>query len=153
MTDSNYVIGIDYGTDSLRALIIDTNNGEEIATDVVAYSRWMEGKYCVPEKNQFRHHPLDYMEGLEKGVKGCLEKVPVNVRENIKAISVDTTGSTPCLTDKNGTPLSLLPEFKENPNGMFILWKDHTAVKETAEINEVAKTWGGEDFTKYEGGV
>ena len=153
MVESNYVIGIDYGTYSLRALIIDANNGEEIATDIVAYSRWIEGKYCVPEKNQFRHHPLDYMEGLEKCVKNCLEKAPVNVRENIKALSVDTTGSTPCLTDKNGTPLALLPEFKEKPNAMFILWKDHTSVKETAEINHIAKTWGGEDYTKYEGGV
>lgn len=153
MVDSNYVIGIDFGTDSLRAIIINTDNGEEIATDVIAYSRWIEGKYCVPEKNQFRHHPLDYMEGLEKCVRKCLEKVPPNVRENIMAISVDTTGSTPCLTDKSGTPLSLLPEFKENPNAMFILWKDHTAVKEAAEINQVAKTWGGKDFTEYEGGI
>ena len=153
MAESNYVIGIDYGTDSLRTLIVNADNGEEIATDVVVYSRWSEGKYCVPEENQFRHHPLDYMEGLEKSVKNCLTKVPVGVKDNIKAISVDTTGSTPCLTDIKGTPLSLLPEFKENPNGMFILWKDHTSVKETAEINQVAKTWGGEDFTKYEGGV
>lgn len=153
MGESNYVIGIDYGTDSLRTLIVNAENGEEIATDVVVYSRWSEGKYCVPEKNQFRHHPLDYMEGLEKSVKNCLKKVPADVKDNIKAISVDTTGSTPCLTDKNGTPLSLLPEFKENPNAMFILWKDHTSVKETAEINQIAKTWGGEDFTKYEGGV
>ena len=153
MVESNYVIGIDFGTDSLRSLIVNADNGEEIAIEVVEYPRWMEGKYCVPEINQFRHHPLDYMEGLEKGVKNCLEKVPKNVKDNIKAISVDTTGSTPCLTDKSGTPLSLLPEFVENPHGMFILWKDHTAVKEAAEINHVAKTWGGEDFTKYEGGV
>jgi L-ribulokinase len=93
------------------------------------------------------------MEGLEESIKNCLNKVPASVKDNIKGISVDTTGSTPCLTDKNGTPLSLLPEFKDNPNAMFILWKDHTSVKETAEINKVAKTWGGEDFTKYEGGV
>jgi len=153
MAESKYVIGVDYGTDSLRTLIVNAENGEEIATDVVIYSRWAEGKYCVPEKNQFRHHPLDYMEGLEKSIKNCLKKISTDVKENIKAISVDTTGSTPCLTDKNGTPLSLLPEFEDNPNAMFILWKDHTSVKETAEINQVAKTWGGEDFTKYEGGV
>ena len=134
-------------------MIVNAENGEEIATDVVAYSRWSEGKYCVPEKNQFRHHPLDYMEGLEECIKNCLKKVPADIKANIKAISVDTTGSTPCLTDKNGTPLSLLPEFEDNPNAMFILWKDHTSVKETAEINKVAKTWGGEDFTKYEGGI
>jgi len=153
MGESNLVIGIDYGTDSLRVLIVNADNGEEISSDVETYSRWSEGKYCIPEKNQFRHHPLDYMEGLEKCVKNCIEKAPVNVRENIKAISVDTTGSTPCLTDSEGTPLALLPEFKNNPNAMFVLWKDHTSVKETAEINHAAKSWGGEDFTKYEGGV
>jgi len=82
-----------------------------------------------------------------------LNKVPASVKDSIKAISVDTTGSTPCLTDRNGTPLSLLPEFKENPNAMFVLWKDHTAVKEAEEINYLAKKWSGEDYTKFEGGV
>ncbi|MCP4760834.1 MAG: ribulokinase [archaeon] len=152
MTDK-FVIGLDYGTDSVRTLIVNANTGEEVATDVHYYSRWMEGKYTDPDKNQFRHHPLDYIEGLEKTVKACVNMVSDDVKNNIIAISVDTTGSTPCLTDKEGTPLSLLPEFQENPNGMFVLWKDHTSVKETAEINKLAKTWGGEDFTKYEGGV
>lgn len=66
---------------------------------------------------------------------------------------MDTTGSTPCAVDKKGTPLALTPGFEENSNAMFVLWKDHTAVKEAEEINKLAKSWGGEDFTKYSGGV
>lgn len=151
--DHAYVIGIDYGTDSVRSLIVDCANGDEIVSAVFPYPRWMQGKYCVPENNQFRHHPADYIEGLKATIKDCLEKVSEEIAESIVAISVDTTGSTPCLTDKNGQPLALSLELSENPNAMFILWKDHTSVKEADEINHIAKSWGGEDFTKYEGGV
>ena len=72
---------------------------------------------------------------------------------NISGITVDTTGSTPVAVDKQGTPLSLKPGYENNPDAMFVLWKDHTAVKEAAEINNLAKSWGGVDFTKYEGGI
>jgi L-ribulokinase len=150
---NKFVIGLDYGTDSVRALVVDATNGKEICTDVFYYPRWEEGKYCIPEKSQFRHHPLDYIEGLEKTIKSCLKQLPKENWSDIKGISIDTTGSTPCMTNKEGKPLALLPEFSENPNAMFILWKDHTAVQEADEINRVAKMWNGEDYTKYEGGV
>jgi L-ribulokinase len=150
---SKYTIGIDYGTDSVRALIVDASNGKEIASDVFYYPRWKAGKYCVPSQNQFRQHPLDYVEGLETTIKNALAKSPKDVAANVVAISVDTTGSTPIAVDKDGTPLSLKPEFAENPNAMFVLWKDHTATKEADEINQLARTWGGVDYTKYEGGI
>lgn len=151
--DSKYVIGVDYGTDSVRSLIVDAADGSEVASEVFQYPRWKEGKYCDPPKNQFRQHPLDYIEGLEVSIKGALAKAPGGTAEKIVGISVDTTGSTPCAVDKNGTPLALTPGFEENPNAMFVLWKDHTAVKEAEEINQLAHTWGGEDFTKYSGGI
>lgn len=147
-----YVIGLDYGSDSCRALIVEAETGKEIASSVKYYKRWMEGKYCNPQANQYRQHPLDYMEALTESVKEALSKSPAGTAENVVGISFDTTGSTPVLIDKDGTPLSLLPEFAENPNGMFILWKDHTAVKEAAKINELARTWDV-DYTAYEGGI
>jgi L-ribulokinase len=153
MNSEKFTIGVDYGTDSVRTVIVDTKNGTEIASSVFDYPRWKQGKYCVPGKNQFRQHPLDYIEGLECSIRQALAKAPASTADKIVGIAVDTTGSTPVAVDRNGTPLSMLPGFEENPNAMFVLWKDHTAVKEAAEINHLAKTWGGEDYTKYEGGI
>ncbi len=153
MENEKYVIGLDYGTDSVRAVIVNTSNGVEVASDVHYYARWAEGKYCDPTANRFRQHPLDYLEGFENTIKKCISVVSPDVRQNIRGISVDTTGSTPVAVNKEGMPLSLTPGFEENPNAMFVLWKDHTAVEEAAEINEVSRTWGGTDYTKFEGGV
>lgn len=153
MVKSKYTIGVDYGTDSVRALVVDTLTGEEMGTHVFYYPRWGEGKYCDPAKNQFRQHPLDYLEGLEVSVREALKNCPGEVAGNVVGISVDTTGSTPVAVNSEGTPLSLIPGFEDNPNAMFVLWKDHTALKEANEINELARSWGGEDFTRYEGGI
>jgi len=149
---SKYVIGLDYGSDSCRALIVDAVSGKEIASSVKYYKRWMEGRYCNPQANQYRQHPNDYVEVLIDSIREALSQSPSGVAENVVGMSFDTTGSTPALIDENGTPLALLPEFADNPNGMFILWKDHTAVKEAARINELAASWHT-DYTAYEGGV
>jgi L-ribulokinase len=150
---TSFTIGVDFGTDSVRALVVDTRTGEEVGTHVFYYPRWRKGRYCDPPRNQFRQHPLDYLEGLEASVSGALKQCPAGVAAKVVGISVDTTGSTPVAVNRDGVPLSLTPGFEENPNAMFILWKDHTAVREAEEINQLARTWGGEDFTKYEGGV
>ncbi|MDF7817854.1 ribulokinase [Runella sp. MFBS21] len=149
---NQYVIGVDYGTDSVRALVVNAHTGESVGTHVFEYPRWKQGLYCDPAISQFRQHPLDYLEGLEASIKGALAAVSDEVRQQIKGISVDTTGSTPVAVDKNGTPLALLPDFAENPHGMFILWKDHTANAEAEEINDLAHHWDV-DYTKYVGGI
>ena len=153
MSEKNFVIGVDYGTDSVRTVIIDTAGGRELASSVFHYPRWKKGLYCDPPANRFRQHPLDYLEGMETTIKEALAAAPEGTAEKVVAISVDTTGSTPVAVSKKGIPLSLLPEFAENPNAMFVLWKDHTSVKEASEINALSRSWGGVDFTKYEGGV
>lgn len=148
-----YVIGLDYGTDSVRSLLLHAETGEQVASRVYQYERWREGRYCDAVKSQFRQHPLDYLAGLEQTVRGALADAPRGVAERVVGIAVDTTGSTPVAVDEAGTPLALRPEFAENPNAMFVLWKDHTAVEEADQINELARSFGGEDYTKYEGGV
>ncbi len=152
MPENAFVIGVDYGTDSVRSVLVNALNGEEIASSVFYYPRWKAGLYCNAAINQFRQHPLDYIEGLEATIKDCLQKAGRDVAQNVKAISVDTTGSTPVAVDKTGTPLSLLPQFEENANAMFVLWKDHTSTKEAAEINEHAKKFKT-NFLQFVGGI
>ncbi|GAI95786.1 unnamed protein product, partial [marine sediment metagenome] len=153
MNDPKYVIGMDFGTDSVRTIIVNTSNGEEISSHISYFKRWAEGRYCSPDKNQFRQHPLDHIESLEESVVGALKKAPPDTADNITGIGVDTTGSTAGPVDKNGTALALKEEFAESPNAMFVMWKDHTPVEEAELINKVARSWGGEDYTKYEGEV
>jgi len=148
----NFVIGIDYGTDSCRALIINTDTGEEVASAVSLYRRWKEGKYCDPAINQYRQHPQDYIDSLLDSVKKALSQCPEEIARKVKAIGIDTTASTPCMVNEMGIPLAFMPEHSENPNAMFILWKDHTAINEANEINELSHSWKV-DYTAYSGGI
>lgn len=144
------VAGVDYGSDSVRVLLADAVTGEAVADGVCAYPRWAEKRYCDPATVQYRQHALDYIEGLEAAMKTALDRAGVGAGQDIIGIAVDTTGSTPGPVDREGTPLCLLEEFKDNPNAMFHLWKDHTAVEEAKEINEVFSA-GDIDYTKYQG--
>lgn len=152
MNTQNFVIGLDFGTDSVRAIIVNAATGEQVAESLFSYPRWSEKKFCDAAINCYRQHPLDYIEGIEAVIPACLEQAGARVARNIKAIGVDTTGSTPVAVDKTGTPLSLLPSFSENRNAMFVLWKDHTAVEEADEINQHAKSFDV-DYLKYMGGT
>ena len=151
MNSRKYVIGIDFGTDSVRALIVATDNGDEIASGVSAYKRWSKGLYCNPKLNQYRQHPLDYIESLSEAIRSALSKCDSSVADGVVGLSFDCTASTPCLINSAGTPLALLDKYSENPDAMFILWKDHTAIAESDKINDVAKRWHT-DYTKYGGG-
>lgn len=146
------VIGIDFGTDSVRALIVDAKTGKELGTAVSYYTRWKKGLFCIPEESQFRQHPQDYIDALTIAVKEALAQAGETEAKKVVGISVDTTGSTPVAVNQEGVPLALTEGFEENPNAMFILWKDHTANLEAEEINELARKWDI-DFTKYVGGI
>lgn len=153
MSNDLLVIGVDYGSDSVRSVLINALSGEELSSSVFEYPRWKKQLFCKPTQNQFRQHPLDYIEGLEQTIKECVQKAGGSaIAQSVKGISIDTTGSTPIAVDKTGTPLALLPGFEDNPNAMFVLWKDHTAVKEAAEINEHARNFDT-NYLQYVGGI
>ena len=123
-----------------------------LSSSVFNYPRWKERQYCNAVQNQFRQHPLDYTEGLQHTIREALLQAPAGSAERVRGIAIDTTGSTPCALDASGTPLALTDGFADNPNAMFVLWKDHTAVQEAQEINELAHRWKT-DYTQYEGSV
>ena len=148
----HYTIGLDYGTDSVRAVLVDTENGDNLNSQVHWYVRWKEGKFCRAADNQFRQHPLDHLEGLEKTITGVLRDSGVDP-SLVKGICVDTTGSSPLPVDAQGQALALTEGFEENPHAMVVLWKDHTAIAEAKAINQLARSWGGVDYTQYEGGI
>src|SRR5690606_34414736 len=113
---TSYALGLDYGSDSVRALLVDALSGAEVASHVVYYPRWKKGLFCVPAKDQFRQHPLDYLESLEQVMQGLWAKAPAGAAAQVVGIGFDTTGSTPIAVDSEGVALALKPEFAENPN-------------------------------------
>ncbi len=147
-----YVIGLDYGTDSARAIVVNAGTGEVLSSSVKNYPRWSEGLYCNPSSNQWRQHPKDYLEVLEFTVKEALSKCAPEIGTDVVGIAFDTTGSTPAFADSTGTPLAMDEDFSADPDAMFILWKDHTAIKEAEEINAACKA-SDVDYSMFEGGI
>ena len=139
-----YAIGLDYGTNSVRCLIVDVTNGNELGTAVHEYETGEAGIIIdSSDHNLARQNPADYLKGAEVTIKEAVQHAKKSdsafETSKIIGIGVDTTGSTPIPVDKNGTPLSMLDEFKDNPNACAWLWKDHTGHAEAAEITELAK--------------
>ncbi len=153
MNGAACVVGIDFGTDSVRSIVVDATTGNVLGASVKYYPRWAKGLFCDPIENRFRQHPLDHLESMEASVREALKEAGATVPARVRGIAVDTTGSTPVLADHSGRPLALSAPFADNPNAMFVLWKDHTAVAEAERLNHLARTWGGMDYTKYVGGI
>lgn len=147
-----YTFGIDFGTDSVRAVLVNTRNGQEQAVAVKEYPRWKVGMFCNPKADQYRQHPLDYLESMEAAIRECVDTVGPEIAKQVVGLSVDTTASTPVAVDETGTPLALLPGFEDNPNAMFVLWKDHTAIAEALEINQHA-TLFDTNYLQFVGGI
>ncbi len=149
--DKDFVIGVDFGSDSVRALIKDCSSGAVASQFEYSYERWSKGLYQDARKSMFRQHPADYLEALEAVVCGAIDRAGKNAQDRILAIGVDTTGSTPCPVNEEGVPLSLTPAHEENPNAMFHLWKDHTASVEAERINSVLQNFEGINYNRYQG--
>ena len=152
MSKTSYVIGVDYGTDSVRSILVNASNGAIVQSAVHYYERWSKGLYCNPAINQYRQHPQDYIDGLSITIKACIKNLDKAIVENIVGLSIDTTGSTPIAVNQEGIPLSLTAKHAENPNAMFVLWKDHTAAAEAKEINEHAKKYTT-NYLEFVGGI
>ena len=139
-----YAIGLDYGTNSVRCLIVDTLNGRELGTCVFDYPTGKAGIILDPaDHNAARQNPADYIKGLEVSIAGAIAEAKKNNKDfdpaKVIGIGIDTTGSTPLPVDRDGTPLAMCDEFKDNPNAQAWLWKDHTSYAEAAEITELAQ--------------
>ncbi|MCG3150135.1 MAG: Ribulokinase [Verrucomicrobiae bacterium] len=133
-----FSIGLDYGTNTVRCLIVDVSNGREVSTATWEYSHGTHGVILSRDPNLARQHPADYLAGAEITIKKALKQAKVKPAQII-GIGVDTTGSTPLPVDANGQALALNKKFAKNLNAMAWLWKDHTGVEEAAEITALAK--------------
>src|SRR5258708_24512014 len=140
---AKYTIGLDYGTNSVRALIVDVTNGREVAEAVWNYAHGIQGVVLSRDPNLARQHPADYEAGADVTIKKALAQAKKKVRgfkpEQVIGLGVDTTGSTPLPVDGNGRPLAFDRRFAKHPAAMAWLWKDHTGVAEAAEITELAR--------------
>src|SRR5215212_7070041 len=112
---AKYTIGLDYGTNSVRTLIVDTANGREVASAVWNYEHGREGVILSRDPNLARQHPVDYVTGTEVTLKRALASAKRSIRgfkpEQIIGIGVDTTGSTPIPVDVSGRPLAFNRRF------------------------------------------
>ena len=139
---AKYTIGLDYGTNSVRTIIVNAANGREIAMSVWTYEHGQEGVILSRDPNLARQHPADYVKGAAITIKRALAAASRAVKsfrpEQVIGIGVDTTGSTPLPVDADGRPLAFSKQFADDPAAMAWLWKDHTGVAEAEEITKRA---------------
>ena len=140
---AKYAIGLDYGTNSVRTLLVNVASGQEVATAVWEYEHGDAGVILTRDPNLARQHPSDYVKGAQVTIRKAMAQARKTVRgfkpEQVVGIGVDTTGSTPIPVDREGRPLAFQKRFANNPAAMAWLWKDHTGVAEAAEITGLAR--------------
>ena len=138
-----YAIGLDYGTNSVRTLIVEVASGREIDTALWGYEHGTEGVILSADPNLARQHPRDYVKGAEITIRNALASARRAVRgfraDQVIGIGVDTTGSTPLPVDRRGQPLAFRKTFAGDLAAMAWLWKEHTSVAEAAEITAAAR--------------
>jgi len=147
-----YVIGIDFGTLSARALLVDCKSGEEIGSSVFEYPHGVMDE-CLPNGTRLPalfalQDPADYVDALKNTIPALLTKCKV-VKEQIRAVGIDFTACTLMPVDENGTPLCQKAGFENEPHAYVKLWKHHSAQKEADEVNEVAKKLGEKWAARY----
>ncbi len=156
MRRKRYALGLDFGTNSVRALVVDVSNGREVGTAVWEYEHGEAGVLLSDDPNLARQHPADYVKGAEVSITRALAQahrtVPGFRPDQVIGIGVATTGSTPIPVDERGQPLAFRRAFARNLAAMAWLWKDHTAVAEAEEITEKARRLRPQYLAKY-GGV
>jgi len=148
---NKFVVGLDFGTDSVCAVLLQIENGEEVSRSVQPYERWARQQYCDAAKHQFRQHPLDLAEAMTRAIRG-LVGAGVDLRQ-VVAIGVDTTGSSPLPVGSDARPLGFYEELKDDPDALCVIWKDHTSVAEAEEINALCHSGKIKDYTRYVGGI
>ena len=155
MSDSSFAVGLDYGTQSVRALVVDVETGTEVGTGVFSYPSGREGIFVDPERpNLARQAPRDYLDGLEASVGAALADAQSHDEfrpEAVGGLGVDTTGSTPIPVDETGVPLSFHEQFEDHLAAKAWLWKDHTGHAEADEITETAEALRPEYLAKCGG--
>jgi L-ribulokinase len=153
---SRYVIGLDFGTNSCRSLLVDVTSGKELASHIFHYPSGSDGVILDPsEPNLARQNPADYILGMEAIIREAIEKGkevdPEFKSGNIIGIGIDTTGSSPMPVDQEGQPLCFHERFKDHPSAMVWLWKDHTSYKEAARITQLASDMRPQYLSKIGG--
>ena len=137
------VIGLDFGTNSVRALLVDAAGGGELATAVEVYAHGKEGVILSDDPNLARQHPADYLTGMTSVIRAVLEAAAKEHRgfdaAQVAGIGVAATASTPLPVDRQGKALAMTRRFERNPAAMAWLWKDHTAIAEADKITALAE--------------
>ena len=140
---ARYSIGLDYGTNCVRCVVVNVANGRQVGAAVWNYSHGHHGVILSSDPNLARQHPGDYVRGAEATIKAALADTKKNLKQfsagDIIGIGVDTTGSTPLPIDRDGRPLAFNKKFAKNPAAMAYLWKDHTSIAEAEEITALAR--------------